>query len=172
MNDTSVISSTDPVVDNSQQVDPVVQQSAPVEPVQQTPVQAPVADPVDDMVAQGSAIQDLFAQNDLQSSTDQPSQKSPLDILEEILAREEQDSKSGPPVGAAVPHGPTPEELEQQRLQQQAAEQAMIEEHRQKMMAETQSTEQKQRDQIRQQQIDANKVNNPYEIHQLQHKKM
>jgi hypothetical protein len=147
----------------------------------------PIDPAVDDVVQQGAAIQDLFAQDDQQSTvpfaattTDQPlpampsppppqptPQKSPLDILEEILSKEEKKAEPE----AVVPEGPTPEEIEAQN-QLRAAELALLEEQRQKMMTETQSQEQQQRDAIRQQQVDSNKSNNPYEIIQLERKKV
>src|SRR5690606_25968898 len=85
-------------------------------------------------------------------------QKSPLDILEEILSKEEKKNAAAAP---SQETGPTPEELaliEQHKQEQQA----MIEEARQRMMSEVGSDEQKKRDAIRQQQMDANKINNPY----------
>ena len=183
----------------------VVQQAT--QPQMQTPVQEPVAPPVqdisqtstqtaasaDDLVAEASAIQDLFAQNDVSvpqqgvdesntlsksdlgspvgqgaASNSDPNQKSPLDILEEILNKEEKKTAKEQP---AVDEGPSPEELARiQQLQEQ--EKQLIDEQRQKMQAEMNSDEQKQRDQIRQQQIDAHASNNPYEIVQLERKKI
>lgn len=148
---------------------------------------APAANPqaVDDIVAMGQDIQQVFAQNDQQQPVVQPiqtpaatsaptqpptsdDQKSPLDILEEILNRQE---KSQPQDQPAEPTGPTEQEV-QVFQQQQIEQQQAIEAQRQKLQYESSSDEQKQRDQIRQQQMDALKVNNPYEIKQLTRKKV
>lgn len=195
------------------------------QPTSQPGNQATNQPSIDDIVAQGSAIQDLFAQNDVgvvnseqltvnsfgvsdqtvptssstdltgltgfqpqadeplaqtdltnatnqpgNQSTSQPSnqpatdQRSPLDILEEILAKEEKKAEP------AIPDGPTPEEIEKAK-QEAAAEVILLEEQRRKMMTEVQTDEQKNRDQIRHQQTDALKVVNPYEIKQLERKK-
>ncbi|MEO8582016.1 MAG: hypothetical protein ABI425_05600 [Patescibacteria group bacterium] len=136
---------------------------------------------VDEVVAQAAAVQDLFKNDDTPQS-DQPlangpddltqpvpatpAQRSPLDILEEILSKEEKKNET-----PAVEQGPSLEELEQVK-QQEAEKQSMIEDARKKMMTETESDEQKKRDMIRQQQIDANKIVSPFEIRQLEHKKI
>lgn len=96
-------------------------------------------------------------------------QKSPLDILEEILNKEEK--KNAEASAPAQEAGPTAEELELLEKQKQE-QQAMLDAARQNMLTEAGSDEQKKRDAIRQQQMDANKVDNPYEIRQIQHKKI
>ncbi len=130
------------------------------------------------------ASQSMTTDNTQQSASDQPAlqnpitntqqpipssddQKSPLDILEEILRKEEKKQAEK----EAVVSQEETENQKQLEAQQEAENQALIEEARKKMIQETATEEQKQRDAIRQQQIDANKVHNPYEIRQLEHVK-
>jgi len=127
---------------------------------------------VDDVVQQGMDIQDLFDQNDQDSSQvvgllDDPAQKSPLDILEEILKKEEAKHSDQPLVEA----GPSAEDIALQ-ARQDAQEKAMIEEHRRKLITETESQEQQKRNFVRDEQIKANQVTSPFDIKQLVRKKI
>lgn len=94
-------------------------------------------------------------------------QKSPLDILEEILNKEQKKQE----VAVTQEEGPSPEAIALKQ-QLEAENQLKLEEARRQMLEETGSEEQKKRDAIRQEQMSANQVNNPYEIKQLQHKKI
>lgn len=172
------------------QQDPSVQPQQPVQQVPQHITQpvAPTYPAVDQVVQQGMDLHHTLNQPDTTQS-DQPlsndqipddsgldssptDTKNPLDMLEEILG------KGAPGEGDAEednePKEPeqTPEEIEAERQLRLATDQAAIEAHRQKMMQEVGSDDQKKRDQIRTNQSESLKSSNDHTIHQLQHKKI
>lgn len=140
----------------------------------------------------GTDVQNTFAQNDQAAPLSAPAapsdavpsaptdasatpsdsaapQKNPLDILEEILNEREKEAAAAKP--APVSTEPTPEELERQRLAAEE-EKKKTEEVRQQMQAEVSTPQQKTRDDIRVQQANNLKSDNPFEIKQLEHKQV
>lgn len=135
-----------------------------------SPTQQSISDPVlnetegvDDVVAQGLEIQDLFAAN----SSVQDQKKSPLDMLEEILQKEELSRKEEQL--ASETHSNQEELVRQAQLAIQ--EEQLITQQREQLMAEVHSDDQKKRDQIRIEQTNSNQPNNPFQIKQLERKK-
>lgn len=107
-------------------------------------------------------------QEGVDADTDGQSQKSPLDILEEILnSSKKDDAEAG-----AQEYGPTPEEIEAQRLAQEAEQQALIEEKRQHLQAELATQEQQQRDALRLEQQQQLEQQPGQDIYQITRKKI
>lgn len=95
--------------------------------------------------------------------------KSPLDILEEILGKQKEESAAadGPPKEPEL----TPEQIAAIEAQK-AAEAAAVEAHRLKLIEEARSGEQQQRDQIREEQAESLKVVSEHDVKQLERKKV
>lgn len=149
-----------------------------------TPSQTQPDPQVDDIVALGSQIQDDFAANDANPPTDSLAmetpvsdtpdapaveEKSPLDLLEELLQKESgaitPEILTEPPVDA----GPTEEEIA--LAQHHEAERlAQIEQQRVAMQAEVSSEEQQKRDAIRQEQLGQHQQADPNKIVQIERK--
>jgi hypothetical protein len=141
----------------------------------QTEQQVPIdtADPqVDDIVQQGLSLQSQLS-TEPAVATDSPQEqatppvanaKSPLDVLEEILSKE--DGKK-----SAVPETPkiSEEEMAALRQEQEAQQAAELEQQRLAMQSEVGSEEQQKRDQVRQEQSDLLKHNPQFHIPQLTH---